>query len=139
MFLGSMRVYALLFLMLVASVFVFKCYSHIESLKEEIISKDMDIVNLERQSEIISKQMITSQLESERYKAALKEQSSTIESHSQKYRLSQAELSRWRADAKKYESIEKHLPPQTIIYRSNCEDITNYFDSLDGFSLDRLQ
>ncbi|MDT8337582.1 MAG: hypothetical protein RQ763_00140 [Sulfurimonas sp.] len=135
----AMRIYALLIVAAALAGVGYKCYAHMESLKDEISSRDVSISQLERKMEDAQKKMLTTQLESERYQAALLEQSRTIELHGEKYKQSQKELTKWRADAKKYQNIERHLPSQTIIYRSNCEDIKTYFDSLDGFSLDSMQ
>lgn len=136
---GTIRIYALLVVALALLGVGYKCYAHMESLKAEISLRDVSISQLERKLEDAQRQMLVSELESERYQAALSEQSHTIELHGEKYKQAQSELTKWRTDAKKYQSIERHLPEQTIIYRSNCEDIKKYFDSLDGFSLDSMQ
>lgn len=139
MSIGSIRIYALLVVAAALMVVGYKCYAHMEYLESEISSRDISISQLERKLEDAQKKMLATQLESERYQAVLKDQTRTIELQGEKYKQAQSDLAKWRADAKRYESIERHLPPQTIIHRSNCEDIKDYFDSLDGFSLDSMQ
>ena len=136
---GAIRIYALVVVMLVLLGVGYKCYAHQQALKDEISLRDKSITHLAKELEEAQKQMLVSELESERYQSALTEQSRTIELQSEKYKQAQSELTKWRADVKRYQSIERHLPSQTIIYRSNCEDIKTYFDSLDGFSLDSMQ
>ena len=136
---GTIRIYALVVVLLALLGVGYKCYAHQQALKDEISLRDVSISQLERKLEDAQKQMLVSELESERYQAALAEQSSVMELQSEKYKQAQSELTKWRADVKRYQSIERHLPSQTIIYRSNCEDIKTYFDSLDGFSLDSMQ
>ena len=137
--LGTIKIYAALVVASAMLVIGYRCYVYQKSLQKEINLRDISISQLERKLEDTQKQMLVSQLEAERNQAALAEQSRVIELYSEKHKQAQSELAKWRADAKKYQSIERHLPSQTIIYRSNCEDIKNYFDSLDGFSLDSLQ
>lgn len=131
--------YILIAVMLAFLGLGYKCYVHVESLKEVIVSKDADITILKEKIESEQKKMLVAQLESERYKAALAERTMAIELHSERYKLSQDELTKWRADANRYKNIERHLPPKEITQRNDCEDIKNYFDSLNGFSLDSLQ
>ena len=100
----------------------------------------LEIASLENDVLISQKETLESKEQSLLYKTSLSAQTNAIESLRVDYKKSVREFKNFKAlpQKVKYKEIVKYLPSKTIIQRSNCEDINNYFSSLDELDLDSL-
>jgi hypothetical protein len=111
---------------------------YVYSLNNDISDRDGTIQTMKKDYETLQKDLLAEQLKYSLTESALIDLSHTIDKQKVDYDGAVKELSEWREKANRFEKTSKYLPKTEIIQRGNCEDINDYFNSLDGFNLDSL-
>lgn len=111
---------------------------YIYSLKSDISDRDSTIETLKEEYKTVQTDFLAEQLKYSLTESALIDLSNTVIKQKFDYDGAVKELSEWREKADRFEKTSKYLPKPEIIQRGNCEDINDYFNSLDGFNLDSL-
>jgi hypothetical protein len=111
---------------------------YIYSLKGDISERDGTIDTMKTDYETIQKDLLAEQLKYSLTESALIDLSHTIDKQKVDYDSAMKELLSWKQKADRFEKTSKYLPKPEIIQRGNCEDINDYFNSLDSFNLDSL-
>ena len=134
-----LKVYLLGSVSLIFAVLLLHSWYSYNELEFELEQKAEALAKVSKKLEESVTAYLALKIERDEYKHALEIQSQVTLSESQKLETAKKELAKWKADAKRYQVIESHLPNDSVIKRSNCEDVKDYFDGLSNFNLDSLQ
>ena len=134
-----LKVYLLGSVSLILVVLLLHSWYSYNDLEWELEQKTKDLDKVSNKLDEATTAYLALRIERDEYKYALEIQSNATLSESQKLEAAKKDLAKWKADAKRYQAIESHLPNDSVIKRSNCEDVKDYFDGLNNFSLDSLQ
>jgi hypothetical protein len=111
---------------------------YIYSLNNDISERDNRIKAIEKNYSDLQTDFLAEQLKYSLTESALIKLSDTVTKQKFDYDGAVKELSEWREQANRFEKTSKYLPKPEIIQRGNCEDVNDYFNSIDGFDLDSL-
>lgn len=119
-------------------IIVLAAGGYIYSLKSDIAYRDSTIETIEKNYSDLQKDFLAEQLKYSLTESALVDLSNAVIKQKFDYDGAVKELSEWREKANRFEKTSKYLPKPEIIQRGNCEDINDYFNSLNDFNLDSL-